>query len=390
MANLLSANILYTTIGIEDDLGKPRGTGFLVADTAPMNTDDGQSIPTWEAPTTGAYLVTARHVLGSNASVISTTAQFSLRYSGTPQENFVRKVRPFAVKNEPKNWTVHPDPDIDVAVLDVTDWIDDCSNGYFRFWPLSEIANAVSLAAVHCEAGDEVFVVGYPLTLSQGKTNLPLVRQGVLATSPRRRLQEVDKGTEIRGFLVDGAIMPGSSGSPVVSASKRFLPGDLEVTPNRPLVLGVVTQEWGRSDLQRYDASSKSDEQIGSYANLGFAHPGSAIIETIAEIGKHSTRDIIRVDHDTNWAPQTGIPEWVVEYEGATADDIAMHRITMRLYRDRIRAAGRPVLGDNYYDALDVMGPLPAPLMNASTPNELFERMGLPVFRPQEGPDRRA
>ena len=382
MANLLSANILYTTIGIEDDVGEPVGTGFLVADTVPAPTDHGQTIPSWETPATRAYLVTARHVLGPNDSAIGTTLQYGLRYSGTLANNFTARSRPFEIKDNPRNWAAHSDPAIDLAVLDVTDWVLGITDGHFRFWPLSEIANAVSLAAVHCDAGDQAFVLGYPLTLRQGKTNLPLVRQGVLATSPRRRLREVGVETDLQGFLVDGAIMPGSSGSPVVGTSKRFLPGDLEVTSNRPLVLGVVAQEWGRSHLQHYEASTKNAEQIGGYANLGFAHSGATIIETIAQLGHHAIRDIIRPDHDENWSSHTLIPEWSLEYDGPAADDVAMHRITMRLYRDRIRAAGKPVLADDYYDALDIMGPLPPSPMNVSTPNELFDRLGIAGHRP--------
>jgi hypothetical protein len=377
MANLLSENILYTTIAIVDDDGKQAGTGFLVADTVPELNEHGQNIPTWRAPKTHAYLATARHVLGGNASAIGSTTSYDLRYSGTPADGFIARHKRFEVRSTPKNWAVHPNPEIDVAILDVTDWVRGICDGHFKFWPLSEMANAVNLAAVHCDAGDEVFVLGYPLTLRQGKTNLPLVRQGVLATSPRRRLQNPGDGKELRGFLVDGAIMPGSSGSPVVSTSKRFLPGDLEVTSNRPLILGVVAQEWGRGDLQRYNASYKNDEQIGSYANLGFVHPGATIIETIAELGYHGIRDSIRLDHDNNWAPETNIPEWALEFEGTLPDDVSMHRIMMRLHRDRIRAAGQPVLAHDYYDAIDIVGPVPPSQMNATTPNELFDRMGV-------------
>jgi hypothetical protein len=208
MANLLSKNILYTTIAIEDDVGAPAGTGFLVADTLPSRSEHGQNVPTWERPKTRAYLVTAAHVLGNNASVIGSTTHYDLRHSGTPADDFAARRKRFEIKNDPRNWAVHPDPEIDVAVLDVTEWVRGISDGYFRFWPLSEIANAVSLAAVHCDAGDEIFVLGYPLTLRQGNTNLPLVRQGVLATSPRRRLEDLGAGKELRGFLVDGAIMP--------------------------------------------------------------------------------------------------------------------------------------------------------------------------------------
>lgn len=377
MSNPLSENIVYTTVAIHDDVGKPVGTGFLVADT-PTTTDEyGRLRVTWETPSTRSYLVTARHVLGANASEISCTHEYLLRYNGLAGDRFVVREKPFPISNAPANFAIHPDQNVDVAVLDVTSWIMEISDGHFRFWPLSEIANATSLTTAECDAGDNVFVLGYPLTLRQGSTNLPLVRQGVLATSPRRALIDPIKNRDLRGFLVDGAIMPGSSGSPIVSTSKRFVAGDLEMTPYRPLAVGVVVQEWGRGELQRYDAASSagSDAQIGGYANLGFAHSGSTIIETIAQLGHHGANSFLALDHDQHWARQTGIPEWALDFAGPYVDSVTMDRIQRRLHRDRIRALGKPVVFQEYHDAPDIMGPVPESPANVATHEQLFANM---------------
>jgi hypothetical protein len=206
------------------------------------------------------------------------------------------------------------------------------------------------------------------------------VRQGVLATSPRRALIDPDTNTELRGFLVDGAIMPGSSGSPVVSTSKRFVAGDLEMTPNRPLAVGVVAQEWGRGDLERYDASNRAtnDIQVGSYANLGFVHFGSTIIETVSQLRQHAAKSFLALDHDQHWAPQTGIPEWALEFAGPFIDAVTMDRIQRRLHRDRIRAIGKPVIFKEYHDAPDIMGEVPASPSNVKSHDEFFAKMRVP------------
>jgi hypothetical protein len=71
VSNPLSENIIFTTLAIEDDVAAPVGTGFLVADT-PSSTDEyGRRRITWDRYSARAYLVTARHVLGANASEIS-------------------------------------------------------------------------------------------------------------------------------------------------------------------------------------------------------------------------------------------------------------------------------------------------------------------------------
>jgi hypothetical protein len=149
-------------------------------------------------------------------------------------------------------------------------------------------------------------VLGYPLTLRQGVSNLPIVRKGVLATSPRRDLAESD-GSLLRGFLIDGAILPASSGSPVVGTSSRFFAGDLSMTPGRPLILGVVAQEWGRGELARYNALRRDHVEIEGYANLGFAQSAATIIETIMTLGYHELCDFLRRDTDDKRPPETGI-----------------------------------------------------------------------------------
>lgn len=54
-------------------------------------------------------------------------------------------------------------------------------------------------------------MIGYPLSLIDKKNNLPIVRKGVIATTPT-----VDFN-EDHGFLVDITCQQGSSGSPVVA-----------------------------------------------------------------------------------------------------------------------------------------------------------------------------
>jgi hypothetical protein len=368
MSNLISDNWLFTTVGIEDDTGAPCGTGFLVGDTEPIEAEYGHLEPSFDTCHSRAYVVTARHVLGANKSEVESTLHYTIVVNAKCEAGLEAYRIQFDLKNDPRNWALHSDPTIDVAVLDVTQVLAQIAHAKRAFAPLSEIANPVSLLDVHCEAGDDVFVLGYPLTLRQGRTNLPIVRKGVLASSPCRPLEEKD-GRPLRGFLVDGAVMPGSSGSPVISTSSRFSPGDLAFTPNRSLVLGVVVQEWGRSASARYDAITDANTaRIEGYANLGFAQSASTIIETIAELGYHTARDFLALDHHLRWAPQLGVPECGLEFDGREVDSSTAHYIMRRLDRDRMRAAGVPVKTDPLLDAIAIMGPPKAP--NVASPGQ--------------------
>ena len=364
MGNVLSEHLQYITICVEDDLGAIVGTGFLVGDTPITRDEFGILRISWLAPTTRGYLVTARHVLGKNRSEISCTHSIVLRYGSSRNGELTSAQAEFIIENDPPNWAIHPDERVDVAVLDVTKWLMTLNYQLIRFCPLSELGNATSLAATHCDAGDDAYVLGYPLTLRQGQTNLPIVRKGVLATSPRRPLSE-DDGADIRGFLIDGAILPGSSGSPVVSTSNRFFGGDLQLTANRPLIIGVVSQEWGRGTFQRYETAASVDVPIEGYANLGFAHSGATIIETIAELGHHDAKFCLQFDHDNNWVAETGIPEWALESNSVDGESI--DRITRRLHRDRLRKTGRQVAESDWHDAVNILGSVEPP-RNRSPP----------------------
>lgn len=378
VSNVLSQNWQYTTLSIEDDDDR-LGTGFLVADTRGHKDEFGIYRTTWEKPETRAYLVTARHVLGGNESAISCTLEYKIRYNAITTNGLEAKSIDFPICNDPRNWAVHPDASVDVAALDVTDLMPQFTDAQMRFCPLSELANPVSLMEIDVDAGDDVFVIGYPLTLRQGRSNLPLIRKGVLATSPRQPL--MDGNRPLRGFLIDGAIMPGSSGSPVISNSVHFMGGDLAMTPNRPLALGVVAQEWGRGQLQRYETAIKAGAAtpIEGYANLGFAHSASTIIETIAELGHHDPRSFLQVDHDQRWAPQLGIPEWGLDFSGGEVEPISARRIMLRLHRDRMRAAGYSVVYSEFHDAPEIMGPVDnIPSVKQHDPNnDLFLQRGL-------------
>jgi len=333
----------------------------LVAKTEVVRQKYGGLHSSWEAPASHVYLVTARHVLGANVSEIGATLHYGLRYNtiGGPHGIERRKAN-FLVENDPPNWAVHPDPRVDIACLDVTSWIASRPDGHFRYCPLSEVANPLNMLEMECDAGDDIFVVGYPLRLRQGESNLPIVRKGALASTPRRSLVGEDGG-RLRGFLIDGAIMPGTSGSPVISTSTRFHPGDIGVTPHRLLLLGIVTQEWGRGITDRYNTthSSAASSPIEGYANLGLAHNAATIVETIEQFGKLSVQDFQWIDHDLRWAAQLGIPEWAVEFDGSAVNPTTAFRIMNRLNRDRMRGEGMEVRhDDDFHDAPEIMGPV--------------------------------
>ena len=115
--------------------------------------------------------------------------------------------------------------------------------------------------------GDQVFALGYPLGITSARTSYPIAKVGCLATVPGE-VFAIDVPTESRNctrcsvhlegklLVVDGLIVPGNSGGPIVLPSEVKLRIDSatsqfqylkEMTKN--YVIGMVSMGIGQSGL---------------------------------------------------------------------------------------------------------------------------------------------
>ena len=130
---------------------------------------------------------------------------------------------------------------------------------------------------------DDILVVGYPLGFSQGVTNLPLVRSGMIATRIDQAIRDdflelngTRRQRTLPGFLFDGATIPGSSGSPVIlkPTPSRLINGAMVTAYVPALLLGIVAET-------RYAPIQVGTNSIPSFAGLGLAFHAETIKETI-------------------------------------------------------------------------------------------------------------
>ena len=138
-----------------------------------------------------------------------------------------------------QRWYVHPDEQADLAVLPISNELRQMvTNGFtpeFKATQAHHLLNADN--ARQLNAVEEVLMVGYPNGLWDRKNNLPVARTGITATPP---------GVDWNGrkeFLIDCAVYPGSSGSPVYLFSPsgtRLSVGHTVVTTDRVILLGIV------------------------------------------------------------------------------------------------------------------------------------------------------
>jgi hypothetical protein len=98
-----------------------------------------------------------------------------------------------------------------------------------------------------------VAVLGYPLGARVERTNAPLVRFGIISSWIGERIRRgiewppgsgVKNDQSLRAFYIDGAIIPGSSGSPVVLIPKsvRHKGSGIEIRPQIPVMVGIVAE----------------------------------------------------------------------------------------------------------------------------------------------------
>ena len=239
MASPIAESWLYATMMIENQWGG-KGTGFLVNRAI----DEQQS---------KVFLVTNKHVLHEDSVTRQLTEKVILHLNVKNQDDTISAQAAeltLTLDDGSKRWREHPDDDVDVLALDVTQLIVQHPQVEKRWSSYSLFADAAKLQELDITIGEEITVIGYPLGLRHRTTNFPLIRGGIIATRIGETLEdeiEESDGTPrkrvLRGFLIDGATIPGSSGSPVVlkPTPGRFVKGNI--------VMGVTCPHKGYHSL---------------------------------------------------------------------------------------------------------------------------------------------
>ena len=198
---LIPPLFLNTVVALGDQTAdsavKYTATGFLYGHPASFADENGQK-------QYYVFLVTNRHVFqqAANRGGILHARFNKLHEEGT---------NTYSVKLEDASWTVHPDPEADVAVLRISpERIKADGIEYFFFGGDEHALTLEQARANEVSEGDGVFVLGFPLGEAGNERNYVIVRQGIIARS-----QHWLKGNA-RTFLIDASIFPGNSGGPVL------------------------------------------------------------------------------------------------------------------------------------------------------------------------------
>ena len=272
MASIVANSWIYTTVLIENDWGE-KGTGFIVQ--RKVAEDRAR-----------AFLVTNKHVINSNPNLRQEAREITIHINMLQPDGAViaeKGILPLYYADGTRSWREHPDPDVDVLVINATRLIMHFfSQLEMKLVDFSLLADRDILRDFDITIGEDVFVVGYPIGLTQGSTNHPIVRSGIIATRIGEAFEDEVEGNgskrrrRLRGFLVDGATVPGSSGSPVILKPTigRIVAGTVSLDTPPPFLLGILAET-------KY-APVKAEKWTNvSFADLGLAFDAETIKETI-------------------------------------------------------------------------------------------------------------
>lgn len=295
----ISEQLFFTTCRIEaiGPSGSSVGTGFFYA----VDTDAG-----------------TLHLLVTNKHVVSGATGLTILMSRTDGEQggFTgHGVRWAITEFSDSVWTGHPLAAVDVAVIPFSAVFNSMAeagtNPFFR-----AVSAEISLNKTHEESLDaieDVTFIGYPNGLYDTKNTTPIARVGTTAT-PIALDYQGDPS-----FLIDAAVFPGSSGSPVFILNRgTYADRSGNVTiGSRAIFLGIIASVHIRSAIGELRPAAQRlvadyQEPIG----LGIVYKASAIEETIDIVLANSSLKRQSAESDALQSPATPIIQ-------SAADDVA-------------------------------------------------------------------
>lgn len=270
MSSPIESTWAHSTVLLERATGG-RGTGFLVG--RPLVEDR------WRL-----FLITNKHVLSPDPAIRQSMTSIGLHVNVLKNGVVAGEKVDYPLEDASgKWWREHPDAGIDVLAIDAIPLFSARKDLANKFVPEELFAPAAKRKELDVTAGEEIITVGYPSGLRQGKTNAPLIRQGIIATRIGEELHEEipqpGGGVSIRksrAFLIDGATIPGSSGSPVVlkPVTGRFQGNNIMMGGAPPVLLGIIAET-------RFAPIQTTGGPVLGFAGLGFAFDVETVIEVM-------------------------------------------------------------------------------------------------------------
>lgn len=259
----LAKRLLFNTVRVDtvlEDGSEGSGTAFVVSHNHPR----GNFL----------FVVTNRHLV---EGVRQGGLVFTQGKNGQPMlgQRFQLNIEEF-----PHAWFLHPDPSVDLAIVPMRPLEaaarDRGIELYYHAIDTRLVPDAQRLASL--DALEDVLFVGYPSGVWDQVNLMPIMRRGTTATPIALDFEGRPE------FLIDAAVYPGSSGSPVFVVSPEAMRA--QSGPRKFLFAGVVAAVFFREEANRIASmpvpANQGGTTIGSeMIDLGLVIKSQAVIDLI-------------------------------------------------------------------------------------------------------------
>lgn len=279
--NLLKAIVKVVTSRDKEGVSHI-GTGFLVSKEMVIDSRPSRPI----------FLVTNKHMVGdwniSDGDIVNYYDNIDVFFYRSAPTGVSYKLTRIELKDnlgklKPFKLQIHPSPKVDIAIVALGEELSAIDKIDLLHLDVSYLLSFDKILSWTTGLGDQVFALGYPLGITSIKNNYPIAKSGYLASLPgeeliidfpatNRKKEVVSARVEGKLLLVDGLIVGGNSGGPVIlpyGIKTRVNPetGQFEYLkePIKNLVIGIVSSVLGPSGLSIAFSSDYIGELIDLY-----------------------------------------------------------------------------------------------------------------------------
>lgn len=260
----ISKKLLFNTVRVDtvlEDGSEGSGTAFVVSHAHKRGTHN--------------FIVTNRHLV---EGVRRGGLVFTQKRQGQPAlgQRFQINIEDF-----PHAWFLHPDPEVDLAIIPMRP-LEQAAHDqgvelYYHVIDSRLAPDATVLRAL--DALEEILFVGYPSGVWDQVNLMPILRRGTTATPMALDFEGRPE------FLIDAAVYPGSSGSPVF-VYQPDLNRRTQSMGRKFIFAGVIAAVFFREEenqLVPAPVPANNDGRfIGSeMIDLGLVIKAQAVIDTI-------------------------------------------------------------------------------------------------------------
>jgi hypothetical protein len=239
------------------------GTGFVVASEGNGASEKGLY-----------FLVTNKHMIGdwtlADGDILEFRNTLEVSFYGGVGRSFTPITVPLLdAENHllSKRLRLADNPNVDVAVVFLNEIMTATGTLKMTGFGTSYLLPFNRMSSYLTGLGDQIFALGYPLGITSARTSHPIAKAGYLATVPGEEFaidipslsrNATHSTTRLEGKLlvVDGLIVAGNSGGPIVLPSELKMRRDpatkevqLATEQTKNLVIGIVSMGIGDSGL---------------------------------------------------------------------------------------------------------------------------------------------